>query len=123
VYSTFLGGSAADFGSSVAVDTSGRAYVTGWTTSTNFPTLDSYDGSWNGGVTFGDAFATSSSQPEMGLSTAPSSVVLAMTMVPGSMLMSLERPTLPDLPPQRVSRLKTHTTAASVVPMMLSSPS
>ena len=38
VYSTFLGGSSVDFGSGVAVDGLGNAYVTGYTSSANFPT-------------------------------------------------------------------------------------
>ena len=38
VYSTFLGGSNSDFGRDVAIDTSGSAYVTGFTLSPNFPT-------------------------------------------------------------------------------------
>src|SRR5216683_1132112 len=38
VYSTFLGGTMDDFGNGIAVDASGNAYVTGETSSTNFPT-------------------------------------------------------------------------------------
>lgn len=36
-YSTYLGGSGVDGIGGVAVDSSGNAYVTGWTTSSNFP--------------------------------------------------------------------------------------
>jgi hypothetical protein len=38
IYSTYLGGSNNDEGHSVAVDPSGKAYIVGWTQSTNFPT-------------------------------------------------------------------------------------
>jgi hypothetical protein len=37
VYSTYLGGNAADIGNAIAVDSSGVAYVAGYTYSTNFP--------------------------------------------------------------------------------------
>jgi hypothetical protein len=37
VYSTYLGGNGGDFASAIAVDPAGQAYVTGDTTSTNFP--------------------------------------------------------------------------------------
>jgi hypothetical protein len=38
VYSVYIGGSGTDGGRGIAVDTSGSAYVAGFTTSTNFPT-------------------------------------------------------------------------------------
>jgi soluble cytochrome b562 len=54
VYSTYLGGSGADWGNGIAVDGSGNAYVTGRTQSTNFPTLSQYQ-TYRGGF---DAFVT-----------------------------------------------------------------
>ena len=41
VYSTYLGGSAGDYGYGIAVDNAGDAYVTGQTASTDFPTTSS----------------------------------------------------------------------------------
>ncbi len=43
-YSTFLGGTNIDFGTAVAVDAAGTAYVTGYSYSTNYPTMNPYDG-------------------------------------------------------------------------------
>ncbi len=37
VYATYLGGTGADTASAIRVDTSGQAYVAGWTTSSDFP--------------------------------------------------------------------------------------
>jgi beta-propeller repeat-containing protein/centrosomal CEP192-like protein len=63
-YSTYLGGSLDDFGTAVAVDGSGSAYVTGGTTSTDFPitsgvyqsTYAGADGGYQG--VSGDIFVT-----------------------------------------------------------------
>src|SRR5262249_666256 len=38
LYSSYLGGSGADWGTGIAVDSAGNAYITGTTSSTNFPT-------------------------------------------------------------------------------------
>jgi Beta-propeller repeat len=55
VYSTYLGGGGADSGSRIAVDGAGNAYVTGTTSSTDFPTTaGAFDRSANGK----DAFLT-----------------------------------------------------------------
>ncbi len=53
VYSTFLGGSGWEHGFDIAVDSSGGAYVTGRTTSTDFPIQSAVQSSYGGG---GDTF-------------------------------------------------------------------
>ncbi len=54
-YSTYLGGSNIDAGNAIAVDTAGSAYVTGLTTSANFPTADALQPTNGGGGNY-DAF-------------------------------------------------------------------
>jgi hypothetical protein len=56
VYSTYLGGSGTDVGQRIAVDSLNNAYVTGWTSSTNFPLMNPLQGVFGGGQY--DAFVT-----------------------------------------------------------------
>jgi hypothetical protein len=66
VYSTYLGGSHGDFGNTIVVDSVGDAYVTGYTDSTDFPTLNPLQAAAGGGTCLvglasgpcGDAFVT-----------------------------------------------------------------
>jgi hypothetical protein len=56
VYSTYLGGSADDYGQGIAVDSAGNAIVTGFTASTDFPTAGALESVHGGGTH--DAFVT-----------------------------------------------------------------
>jgi hypothetical protein len=57
VYSTYLGGSAGDGGSGIAIDSAGNAYLTGNAPSTDFPTTaGAFQPTFGGGP--GDAFVT-----------------------------------------------------------------
>jgi hypothetical protein len=63
VYSTYLGGTNQDAATSIKVDDAGCAYVTGYTLSTNFPTMPTNNAALNGGtnrthVLYFDAFVT-----------------------------------------------------------------
>jgi uncharacterized protein (TIGR03437 family) len=65
IYNTYLGGSGDDIGMALAIDSTGAAYVTGFTDSTNFPTKNSTRRYAGGGTaaamtfhTLGDAFIT-----------------------------------------------------------------
>ena len=58
VYSTYLGGSSNEYGLDIAVDSSGRAYITGYTGSFNFPTASPIYGSKAGVGIAEDPFVT-----------------------------------------------------------------
>ena len=55
VYSTYLGGSAYDYASAIAVNSQGQAYLAGFTASTDFPLAGAYQGTNARGM---DAFVT-----------------------------------------------------------------
>jgi hypothetical protein len=57
VYSTFLGGDIFDAAHAMTIDSAGNAYITGRTTSANFPTVNAIQGAYSGGPN-ADAFVT-----------------------------------------------------------------
>ncbi len=72
VYSSYLGGSNSDSGSGIAVDAMGNAYVTGQTSSTNFPTANPLQPSLKG---FADAFVSKIAPlPGPAVATSPASL-------------------------------------------------
>jgi len=59
IYSTYLGGTGSDTGTSIAVDSSGSAYITGATASADFPTTSgSFQTTFGGVGTSSNAFIT-----------------------------------------------------------------
>jgi Big-like domain-containing protein/beta-propeller repeat-containing protein len=77
LYSTYLGGSVIDKGHGIAADSVGNAYVTGETTSTNFPT-NTFDTSYNTG---GDAFVAKINTTAVGLASRVYSAYLGGTQL------------------------------------------
>ncbi|MCU1265633.1 MAG: putative secreted protein [Acidobacteria bacterium] len=65
-YSTYLGGSLFDAAHGIDVDSTGKAYVTGRTTSANFPVVNAVQGTFSGGAN-ADAFVTKFSANGLGL--------------------------------------------------------
>ena len=55
VYSTYVGGSRDDIGDAIAIDSNGNAYVTGETTSANFPTVAPYQANCSSTCSSNDA--------------------------------------------------------------------
>jgi Mg-chelatase subunit ChlD len=73
VYATFLGGAGADAGNSIAIDGTGSAYVTGFTTTSDFPaTPGAFDPTYNSG--YSDAFVTKLAVGQGGATATPTSM-------------------------------------------------
>ena len=56
IYSTYLGGSSQDSGQGIGIDSAGNAYITGYTRSTDFPTMNALQPVYGGGPSSFDAF-------------------------------------------------------------------
>jgi hypothetical protein len=98
VYSTYLGGGA-DGGSGIAADSSGNAYITGYTGSVNFPTMNPLQPAYGGNgdafvaeiasgpalaplsLSFGNETVGIASAPQASILTAPSNAALTMTSI------------------------------------------
>jgi hypothetical protein len=72
VYSTFLGGSGADIGYAIAIDAAGSAYVTGSTSSINFPTASAYEGPLPGDHAFVSKLSVAAVSPGLSISKSHS---------------------------------------------------
>jgi len=68
VYSTYLGGDGYDCSNGIATDLSGNAYVTGYTSSTDFPTQNAFQNDF-GGIYYTDAFVTRINTNQSGASS------------------------------------------------------
>jgi hypothetical protein len=83
IYSTYLGGNLGERAQAIAVDSSGSAYVTGYTSSLNFPTASPFQPANNGNV---NAFVTKfsaggavSSPPTVTISAAPTTITIGQS--------------------------------------------
>lgn len=85
VYSTFLGGNLTDMGRSIALDSNASAYVTGMTSSFQFPVSSPFQGTNGGGINnHDDAFVAKISDTT---STPTANLSLAMTDSPDPAVM------------------------------------
>jgi hypothetical protein len=68
-YAGYLGGNGADYGYGIAVDSSGEAYVTGYSASTTFPTVNAAQATNHGGTYDAVAFKMAGSGSSLLFST------------------------------------------------------
>ena len=103
VYSTYLGGGGDEHGYNIAVDAAGNAYVTGYTTSTDFPFVSPLTSPpWPAARTLS---SSSSTHPGTRWSTRPISAAPAAAIsATGSRWTAPAAPTSPAMPPRRTSR-------------------
>ncbi len=110
LYSTYLGGSSADYCNGIAVDSSGNAYVTGGTASTDFPTYHGYQDSCptsTGGSGVCDAAFVTELSPPTPVPTATA------TATPTASATSTAAPTVTATPTGSATRTATPTATAS----------
>ncbi len=76
LYSTYVGGTGDDIGNGIAIDASGNAYITGSTSSSDFPkaTIAQFQTTYGGGAT--DAFVAKINNPITGTGTTTTNVQL-----------------------------------------------
>lgn len=92
IYSTYLGGSVSDYGRDVVLENNGRAIITGWTYSADFPTTaGAYDPIYGGG---GDVLITSL---DLGLAPEPTPTA-TVTLTPSVTLTATATPTPTETP-------------------------
>ena len=57
-FSTYIGGADEDAALAIAIGSDNDAFITGYTTSSDFPVVNAYDSDFNGGTSLGDCFVT-----------------------------------------------------------------